>query len=147
MNDVPRKHAIIILQKGDKYLQYYDERWESFLFLNCKVENEKDISKIKETVAEKLNIGEEELNVSYVMNKIHSKFSESAKIMKTYQHYFFIVNFPKLPIDMLEDEFFVSETRFKWFSMEELEQDERIQQVNSDIVTFVKELDYHPKSA
>lgn len=31
-------HAIIIIknEKGE-YLQYYDERWNSYLFLNCKL--------------------------------------------------------------------------------------------------------------
>ena len=32
------KHAIIIIKnKENKYLQYYDERWQSYLFLNCKI--------------------------------------------------------------------------------------------------------------
>ena len=33
-----RKHAIIIIKnEKNKYLQYYDNRWESYLFPNCKI--------------------------------------------------------------------------------------------------------------
>lgn len=31
-------HAIIIIKnENDEYLQCYDERWNSYLFLNCKL--------------------------------------------------------------------------------------------------------------
>ena len=31
------KHAIIVIKNNNKYLQYYDLRWDSYLFLNCKL--------------------------------------------------------------------------------------------------------------
>ena len=35
-----RKFAIIIIKnKNNEYLQYYDERWNSYLFLNCRIES------------------------------------------------------------------------------------------------------------
>ena len=44
------KHAIIIIKNNNnEYLQYYDNIWKSFLFLNCKLfddkENENNIKK------------------------------------------------------------------------------------------------------
>ena len=52
-----RKFAIIIIKnKNNEYLQYYDERWNSYLFLNCRIESEFDIEKIKEEIRTKLNI-------------------------------------------------------------------------------------------
>ena len=44
-----RKHAIIIIKNEEnKYLQYYDNRWESYLFPNCKINDKTDYDKIKE---------------------------------------------------------------------------------------------------
>ena len=47
------KHAIIIIKNNNnEYLQYYDNIWKSFLFLNCKLfddkENENNIKKLLE---------------------------------------------------------------------------------------------------
>ena len=44
------KHAIIIKNKENKYLQYYDERWQSYLFLNCKINGAEDIDIIQKNV-------------------------------------------------------------------------------------------------
>ena len=51
------KHAIIIVKNmRGEYLQYYENSWNCYLFLNCKCENNKDIAKISDTVLEKLGI-------------------------------------------------------------------------------------------
>ena len=51
------KHAIIIVKNTrGEYLQYYENSWNGYLFLNCKCENNKDIAKISDTVLEKLGI-------------------------------------------------------------------------------------------
>lgn len=41
-NGMERKHAIIIIKndEGD-FLQYFDDIWNSYLFLNCKISDEK----------------------------------------------------------------------------------------------------------
>ena len=38
-----------------------------------------------------------------------------------------------------DDTFTINNINFKWFSLKELESDERIQEVNGDIVKFIKE--------
>lgn len=139
-----RKHAIIIIKNSnEEYLQYYDERWRSYLFLNCKIQNQFDIEKIKNEVKQKLNI--DEITVSYVIDKIHTKFSESDKIDKEYHHYLFIVNIKNMDGKMLNKEFIINNIKFKWYSYEELLADVRIQNVNSDIVGFVKETEKNEK--
>ena len=126
-----RKHAIIIIKnEKNEYLQYYDKRWESYLFPNCKIEEAMNYNKIKENIAKMYGIKIESIN--YKMDKIHTKFSESDKIEKTYHHYFYECE--------IENNLKNSDVQFKWFSMEGLLEDERIKKVNSDIVGYVKEL-------
>ncbi len=133
-----RKHAIIIIKNlNNEYLQYYDERWNSYLFLNCKIENQFDTDNIQNEVQQKLNV--KKVTVSYIMDKIHTKLSESDKINKEYHHYFFIANIKDINEQILNKEFVINNVKFKWYSYEELLADERIQKVNSDIVSFVKE--------
>ena len=48
-NKLEHKHTILIIKNNDKYLQYFDERWNSYLFLNTKVQgsvNEKELIKM-----------------------------------------------------------------------------------------------------
>ena len=130
------KHAIIIIKnEKDEYLQYYEESWHSYLFLNCKCENNKDIAKISDTVLEKLGI--KPLKIDYLFTKIHSKYSVKHEKIREYEHYFYLVDIGTEFID--KKEFVINNTKFKWLSMEELENDPEIMQINGDIIEFIKE--------
>ena len=131
------KHAIIVIKNDrNEYLQYFDEKWNSYLFLNCKLEENFNEEIIKKYVSEKLKINEEDIKSEYIGKKTHTKFSESAKINKEYEHYFFKVN-TKLYND--DTYFYIDNIKYGWYSYNELENDKRIQEVNSDIVGFIKE--------
>ena len=130
------KHAIIIVRNiRGEYLQCYENSWNSYLFLNCKCENNKDIAKISDTVLEKLGI--KPLEIDYLFTKIHSKYSVKHEKMREYEHYFYLVDIGTEFID--KKEFMINNTKFKWFSMEKLENDPEIMQINGDIISFVKE--------
>ena len=57
-------HSIILIKRGDKYLNYFDERWGMYLFPNIKGN---DIEEIKN----KYNTN----NVKYLFDKVHEKYS------------------------------------------------------------------------
>lgn len=135
------EHTIMIIKNNiNEYLNYYDERWNSYLFLNNKVIGEIDDNEQRKFVASKLNIPKENIELTLVYEKVHTKFSESAKKNKEYHHYFYDVKIKELPPAFTEKEFSLNEINYKWFSIKELEEDKRIQEVNSDIVTMIKEL-------
>lgn len=135
------KHAIIVIKnEKNEYLQYFDERWNSYLFMNCKMQNKDDVETIKAELDKSLKIKKENTKLSFVGERIHRKFSESAKIEKEYDHYFYKAEILE-PINQFDQkEFEISNKKYKWFSFDELTKDERIQQVNSDIIGYVKEL-------
>ncbi len=131
-NKLEHKHTILIIKNKGKYLQYFDSRWNSYLFLNTKVHgnvNEKELIKF---IEERFNI--KNVTVEYKFDKVHSKYSPTAKKEKTYHHYFYLVN-AHLP----EEDFTIDSIDYKWLSMNYLETDKRIQEMNSDIVSFIKE--------
>lgn len=132
------KHAIIVIKnENNEYLQYYDNRWDCYLFLNCKVTEENKVSFICDEIKKKLNINKEEIDIKYIDEKIHTKYSVSAKIEKEYHHYFYKVNIKN---KYENKEFRIENIDFKWYSMGELEKDKRIQEVNNDIVSIIKSL-------
>ena len=132
------RHSIIIIQnKKNEYLQYYDKKWESYLFLNCKLPNGKDSNAIVNKVSKSLGVKKELVEATYCDYKKHKKFSQREKKEKEYIHYFYKVN---LLNELETDEFEINGINYKWLSYEELLQDKRIKETNNDIVQFVKEI-------
>lgn len=136
------KHAIIII-KNDKneYLQYYEKNWKSYLFLNCKLlDNFKEQDIVKEVI-QRLKISNNDIKCNYLDDKIHKKYSVSAEKEKEYHHFFYSIEIEKMPTFMNEKNFTIDSIQYSWYSLEELENDSRIQEVNSDIVGCVKDIE------
>lgn len=136
------KHAIIII-KNDKneYLQYYEKNWKSYLFLNCKLlDNFKEQDIVKEVI-QKLKISNNDIKCNYLDDKIHKKYSVSDEKEKEYHHYFYSIEIENMPSLMKEQHFTIDSIQYSWYSLEELENDSRIQEVNSDIVGFIKKME------
>lgn len=130
-------HSIIVIKNDDnKYLQYFDERWNSYLFLNCKLPNGDDANIVKNKISDALNMKKDAINVSFIGSKRHEKFSESDKVLKEYVHHFYRADLGK---KLNDNEFEINGVKYKWFSYSDLMKDGRIKKVNSDIVRFVKE--------
>ena len=136
-------HSIIIIKnENGEYLQYFDTRWDSYLFPNCKLTNENHKQLINQYLIQNFNfLANEKYTIEYVMDKVHTKFSESAKVNKEYHHYFYNIKLDNIPNFMQNPTFSANDKTFKWFSLTKLEEDKRIQQVNSDIVEFIKTID------
>ena len=127
------KHSIIIIKNEEnEYLQYFD---------NSKMNNKNDVESIYNKLKQMLEIEKEDISISFIGEKTHKKFSESAKIEKEYQHYFYKVKLLKSKEKFNQKEFECFDIKYKWFSFEEFQKDERIQKVNSDIIQFVKSFD------
>ena len=121
-------HAIIIIKNKDKYLQYYDERWDSYLFPNMKLKKQFTDIDIIEYVENNLN--KKVIDCTFIKNIIHSKYSVSHKEVREYNHYFYLVNIDNYDFD----------NTYKFFSMDELKNNKRIMEVNSDIVSYIEEM-------
>ena len=73
------KHSIIII-KNDKneYLQYFDEEWNCYLFLNSKMNSKDDIKSIYNKL-HTLGLKKQDVILSYKGELKHKKYSVSAK--------------------------------------------------------------------
>ena len=109
------------------------------MFLNYK-DNSNNEDFIKKHLSGDLKIELEDIKLSYLGQRIHEKYSESAKQQKVYCHKFYIADIRKFPDKMKQDSFEIDGKKYQWLSMAELEADEDVQKKNYDIVQFVKEL-------
>ena len=110
-------HSIILIKKGDKYLNYFDERWGMYLFPNIKGN---DIEEIKD----KYNTN----NVKYLFDKVHEKYSIPNKEKRTYHHYFYEVD---------------KDINGEYFSLNALLQKEKVKENNvfiANIILFLSKL-------
>lgn len=130
-------HAIgVIKNEKNQYLQYFDERWNCWLFINCKLPNGDDNESIKKEIENKLKIDKNLIEARCVGHKRHKKFSESAKKEKEYVHYFYDIH---LNTRLNSNDFEIDGIPYKWYTYEELIKDIRIQNVNGDVIGFMKE--------
>lgn len=131
-------HSIIVIKnKKNEYLQYFDNKWNSYLFLNCKLPNGEDSEAVKDKIKDTFNIDKENINIKLIGKKQHKKFSESSKTEKEYVHFFYKVDLDEELNN--NNEFSLNGIDYKWLSYTDLMNNERIQKVNGDIVKFIAE--------
>lgn len=106
-------HSIIIIKKDNKFLNYYDERWEMYLFPNIKGNNIEEIKNKYNTE-----------NVRLLFDKVHEKYSASHNEMRTYHHYFYQVD---------------TDINGEYFSLKELLENPRVKKYNEDIINYINE--------
>ena len=110
-----------------RYLQIYDDRWESWLFPYTRM-TEDNKANVDSFASELLH---KDIDTTYVTTAKHCKYSVSDKIYKIYNHKLYKVQIDDIP-DSLPDD------KYKWMSIEDLESDEAIMEKNDDIIAFVK---------
>ena len=106
-------HSIIIIKKDNKFLNYYDERWEMYLFPNIKGNNIKEIKN-------KYNTD----NVKLLFDRVHEKYSVSHDEVRTYHHYFYQVG---------------TNINGEYFSLKELFENPKVKKYNEDIINYINE--------
>ena len=61
------KHSIIIIKNEEnEYLQYFDKKWNSYLFLNSKMNNKNDVESIYNKLKQMLEIEKEDISISFI---------------------------------------------------------------------------------
>ena len=144
LNEIAHNHSIVLIKDSfqrfpNRFLVYEDKRWGCKLILNFK-ENPNNEEFIKNHLSGDLKIELDDINLSYLGQRIHEKYSESAKEEKVYCHKFYIANINQFPDKITKDSFEIDGKKYRWMTITELEMDEEVQKKNRDILEFVKEL-------
>lgn len=95
---------------------------------------------IRNHISSELKVELDDISLSFKAQKIHEKYSESAKKNKVYSHKFYLATIKNFPEYMKKDAFECDGKMYYWKSAAELEQDTDVQEKNQDILNYVKEL-------
>ena len=141
-------HSIVLIKdtfhsNDNRFLLYYDARWDCKLFPNYATitsdlaQDEKNITKHLQM---ELKISQDNLEGAFAFEKVHEKYSVSAKENRCYRHRFYQFLIKEFNKNIEQDSFEIDGKKFYWMSIAEMEQDKRIMEVNSDIVSMVKKV-------
>lgn len=144
LNEITHNHSIVIIRASfrkypNRLLVYDDLRWNCKFFLNYK-ENSNNEAFILDHLSRELKIEPGDITLKYLGQRIHEKYSESAKSNKVYSHKFYTAAIANFPEAMKKDSFDCDGRTYFWMPLAELEQDKNVQKKNSDILEYVKEL-------
>ena len=75
---------------------------------------------------------------TYVTCAKHCKYSVSDNVYKIYNHKLYKLLLDSIPENMLQQSFEIDGNTYRWVAIQEMEKDERIMEVNDEVVAFVK---------
>lgn len=125
---------VAIKREDGKFLQKYDKDWKCWLFPYYRT-MDNNMEYIENQIEKEFGIKN---NISYVTVGMHCKYSVRDKVYKRYKHKLYKVDLKEISANMRETEFELSEIRYRWMSIEEMEQSQEIMDKNDDIVAFIK---------
>lgn len=137
-------HSIILIKddfnkNANRFLVYYDSRWKCKLFVNYHTYGKNDIENIENIKGHiKAELKTSSKECVYLFEKLHSKYSVSAKRDKYYHHKFYRVTLAESEI-VHQDKFIIEGKEYSWMSIAQMESDRNIMKKNKDIIGFVKE--------
>ena len=139
-------HSIVLIKdtfhsNDNRFLLYYDARWNCRLFLNYATitsDYELDMENIVRHLQMELKVSKNNLDGAFAFEKVHEKYSVSAKENRCYRHRFYQFLIKQFDEKIEKDSIEIDGKKFYWMSIAEMEQDKRIMEVNSDIVSMVK---------
>lgn len=125
---------VAIKNPTGQYLQKYDTRWKSWLFPYAR---STDNNKADIDIYVSRLLGEE-VETKHITNAIHCKYSVSDEVYKIYKHKLYKLLLDVVPENMNKQTFELDGNKYRWMTFQEMEKDERIMEVNDEVVAFVK---------
>ncbi len=144
-NEIEHPFSIVAIKDTfrdypNKYLLYYDNRWNCWFFMNFKTKNnlDADVASIKKGVSAKLKIDASDISISFVGEEMHHKYSVSNDEDRWYHHSLYSCELANFRDELEEDDFSIDGVKYKWMSIADMEKDPSIKKHNMDVVKFVK---------
>lgn len=144
-NEIEHPFSIVAIKDTfseypNKYLLYYDNRWNCWFFMNFRTNQEESQNEknIKNGLSAKLKISPDDFDLEYRTEAIHPKYSESDKEKKYYHHRLYKCIVKEFSDDLKKSKFTIDNVDYTWMSIDEMEKNPSIRKHNMDVVEFVK---------
>lgn len=142
LNNIQHRFSIVAVkdtfnQYPNRFLLYYDERWKCKFFFSYKtVDNDAD--NIITKLSNELKVDRDNIKVEFKTEQIQEKYSVSHKENRVYDHRVYSVEISKFRNDITADEFEIDGKKYYWMTLQDMEKDQRIKEVNLDVVSLIK---------
>lgn len=139
MGLVEKKHAfsLSLISNENRFLLKYDRRWKCYLFpyTRTKLENDKEF--VQDCFFKLTGINKA---CDKVLEHEDTKYSYSDGFEKTYSHTYYLFNLDiGKSILSRKNSFKIGKDNYRWFTIQEMRENKKIEERNSEIVTFVDE--------
>lgn len=144
LDKIQHNHSLVIIKDDadsgkQRFLVYYDERWDCKLFPNYKTQDRKNEQFLIDQVSADLNIDKDEITCTYLSSRIQEKYSVSHCENRTYNHRLYEIKIRDINCINHENDFVKNERHYYWMTLSDMEKDENILNKNLEVVDFVKE--------
>lgn len=137
-------HSLIAIRDNftkqrDRFLVYYDDRWDCKLFLNYKTMDRNNEESILDRVSADLGVDKDTIVCTYISSRVQEKYSVSHNEERVYNHRLYEITLTRYPEKLEQDNFVINKRHYYWMSIQDMEKDENIWNKNKEVVDFVKE--------
>lgn len=145
LNEVTHPFSIVAIRDTfneypNRFLLYYDTRWDCRFFPNyrTKAVEDENVENIRRRLSSELKVDADKISVSFCGERIQRKYSESDKVMKSYDHRLYSAALP-LSGELCKDDFIIDGKHFYWETVGQMYEDAQIRTKNLDVVSFVSD--------
>ena len=147
LDKVERRSSIIAIkdsyqQYPHRFLLYHDNGWNCDFFPNhASASSIVDTSReLKSYISGQLEVPPADLEIRFVREKTNEKPStEHNGEMRLYTYWLFDVSVKNIPDFWRQSEFDIADRHYKWMSTDSMLADARINEINNDVVSLVKD--------
>ena len=143
-----RASSLIAVKDGtgvlsNRYLTYYDERWNCwFLPNNHSFDSyEEDKAKLSSYLSSEFKIPSDDFQMRFVGTSASTKLSTEHNEERTYDYRLYLASAIRIPDTWSsEGEFAVEFRKCKWMTVDEMLNDKKIYAINHDVIQMLKDL-------
>lgn len=142
LNEIQHRFSLVAIkdtfnEHPNRFLLYYDERWDCKFFFSYKtVDNDEE--NIKNRLSHELKINSSQISTEFKTEKIQKKFSVSHNEDRVYDHRVYYAEISEYKDNITKDEFEIDGKKFFWMTIQQMERDKRIAEINSDVIGLIK---------
>ena len=125
------RFTLAVIKDKNRFLLKYDRRWRAWLFPYTKADTDEAFFDFL-----RYEVGIEPSGIAKRTDTDVTKESVSAGMTKTYHHTFCQVSFSG---NTGKKQYRFAGTKYRWFTIDQMKQDRRIEETNSETVDFVEE--------
>ena len=124
---------------SNRFLLHYDTNWNCWFFFSFPTSDSANEEQIRNRMSNILKVDKNLIHLVHKSERLQPKYSLKDCVNKVYQHSLYQAVMGEFSPELKEDSFVLDGVSYKWMTIAEMEADDRIMEVNKDVVSFVKE--------